>query len=200
MRIIEAAERLYAERGIDRVSLREIGEWAGQRNTAAIQYHFGGRDGLLTAVFDHGSEPVNESRVRLLGTFGASPTLRELARAVVVPFADTMAHRREASYYVAFLARLITDRRLHALVAAGVTESRPSFRTLNQLLRRRLTHLPPKVQQARLSLATEFTIFALAAHQGALPGESLLRVAFDPFVEDLVEMVQGMLAAPAARP
>ena len=43
-RIIVAAERLIAERGID-VPLRDIAVAADQRNNSAVQYHFGSRDG-----------------------------------------------------------------------------------------------------------------------------------------------------------
>ena len=38
--IIRAAEELFAARGIDGVSLREINRAAGQSNTGAVQYHF----------------------------------------------------------------------------------------------------------------------------------------------------------------
>jgi AcrR family transcriptional regulator len=38
--LISAAERLYAERGVDAVSMREITREAGQKNSSAFQYHF----------------------------------------------------------------------------------------------------------------------------------------------------------------
>ncbi|NDZ80673.1 helix-turn-helix transcriptional regulator [Streptomyces sp. SID10853] len=47
---IDAAERLFAERGIDAVSLRTVGAEAGQRNTSAAQDHFGSRQALLDAI------------------------------------------------------------------------------------------------------------------------------------------------------
>src|SRR3546814_20288324 len=48
--LISAAERLFAERGSEAVSLREINTAAGSTNASAIQYHFGGRRGLVKAV------------------------------------------------------------------------------------------------------------------------------------------------------
>ena len=48
--ILDAAELLYGDRGVDAVSLREIRLAADQRNTSAIQFHFGGADGLLVAL------------------------------------------------------------------------------------------------------------------------------------------------------
>jgi AcrR family transcriptional regulator len=38
---------------LDGVSLRQITRDAGQRNSTALQYHFGSRDGLVRAVLDH---------------------------------------------------------------------------------------------------------------------------------------------------
>lgn len=48
--LLDAAERLWSERGIEGVSLREIRIAAGQRNSSALQFHFGDRDGLLLAL------------------------------------------------------------------------------------------------------------------------------------------------------
>lgn len=57
-RFIEAAQRLYAQRSIDSVSLNEITVAAGQKNRNALQYHFGNRDGLLQAIIDQHAERV----------------------------------------------------------------------------------------------------------------------------------------------
>jgi len=52
-RLRRTAERLFAAHGLDGVSLRQITRDAGQRNSTALQYHFGSRDGLVRAVLDH---------------------------------------------------------------------------------------------------------------------------------------------------
>src|SRR4051794_41890454 len=44
--IVLAAEALFAERGIEGVSLRQIGAAAGNGNNSAVQYHFGTKDRL----------------------------------------------------------------------------------------------------------------------------------------------------------
>ena len=59
IRLIETAERLFAERGVNGVSLREIGAEAGQRNTGAVRYHLGSKEQLVSAVFEHRMVPIN---------------------------------------------------------------------------------------------------------------------------------------------
>ena len=50
-RILDAAERLFADEGFAATSLRQITAEAGV-NLAAVNYHFGSKESLLTAVFE----------------------------------------------------------------------------------------------------------------------------------------------------
>jgi AcrR family transcriptional regulator len=50
--MVDAAERLMAERGIAAVSLREVQDAAEQRNKSAAHYHFGSREGLIRAIIE----------------------------------------------------------------------------------------------------------------------------------------------------
>lgn len=67
-RLLDAAEHLFAVRGINATSLRDITSEAGA-NLASVNYHFGGKDGLLEAVFARRVTPVNEERLHLLEAF-----------------------------------------------------------------------------------------------------------------------------------
>src|ERR1700721_775818 len=48
--ILEAAERLYADRGFADVTLRDIVA-AADVNLAAVNYHFGSKDALIAELF-----------------------------------------------------------------------------------------------------------------------------------------------------
>jgi len=63
--ILDTAERLFAEHGIDAVSLRTIISEAGV-NLAAIHYHYGSKDSLVKEVFARRILPVNRQRLTLL--------------------------------------------------------------------------------------------------------------------------------------
>ena len=65
LRILYTAERLFAARGIDGVSVRSILAEAGV-NVALAHYHFGCRAGLIEAVLRRRVAPINEERVRLI--------------------------------------------------------------------------------------------------------------------------------------
>src|SRR6266487_1409466 len=64
-RILDGAEELFGERGLDRVSIRDITRKA-KVNLAAINYHFGSKEDLITAVFERRVVPVNEARLAAL--------------------------------------------------------------------------------------------------------------------------------------
>ena len=54
-RIKVVAQRLFAERGIDGVSVQEILGAAGQRNRASLQYHFGSKEALIAELVVDGA-------------------------------------------------------------------------------------------------------------------------------------------------
>lgn len=91
--LISAAERLFAERGSDVVSLREINTAAGSTNASAIQYHFGGRTGLIRAVLEKHDVAIEARRHGLLDAYeaeaegGGDGDLRALCAALVRPLA-----------------------------------------------------------------------------------------------------------------
>src|SRR3954462_1756002 len=64
--IVLAAERLFAEHGIDGVSLRQVGAAAGNGNNSAVQYHFGSKDRLVQAVFEYRLPRMQERRALLI--------------------------------------------------------------------------------------------------------------------------------------
>src|SRR5438094_10489788 len=65
MRILDVAEELFGEEGIERVSIRDITDKA-KVNLAAINYHFGSKEDLVVAVFERRVVPVNEAGLAAL--------------------------------------------------------------------------------------------------------------------------------------
>src|SRR4028119_1065047 len=63
--LLDAAEKLFSEHGIQASSLRAITQQA-VANLAAVDYHFGSKEGLVRAVFSRRLKPLDEERTRLL--------------------------------------------------------------------------------------------------------------------------------------
>lgn len=88
-RILDAAERLFAERGFDRTSLRAITTEAGV-NLAAVNYHFRSKNDLIHEVFSRRLAPINAQRLAMLdacqaGEAAVALPLEKILRAFVEP-------------------------------------------------------------------------------------------------------------------
>jgi AcrR family transcriptional regulator len=64
-RILDAAEALFAERGYDGVTLRQIASEA-RVDVALASYHFGKKLDLFNAVFERRADALNRSRLEAL--------------------------------------------------------------------------------------------------------------------------------------
>ena len=63
--VFTAAERLFALRGFQNVSVRDITSEAGV-NLASVNYHFGSKDALLFEIFRRRTAELNRERARML--------------------------------------------------------------------------------------------------------------------------------------
>src|ERR1700758_4358265 len=64
--LMEVAERLFATKGIEAVTLREIQQAARQSNTSVIRYHFGSRDGLIRSLIAYRQRSLGADRQEML--------------------------------------------------------------------------------------------------------------------------------------
>jgi len=109
--LISAAEELFARHGIEGVSLRAITRGAGQRNTTALQYHFGDRDALVRALVDKHMAEVSLRREALLDLMEArgEPTLRDAAHAFVQPLVAKLADPDGGPQFLQVAAQLVNQ-------------------------------------------------------------------------------------------
>jgi AcrR family transcriptional regulator len=112
-RIIDAAERLFAEHGVAGTSVRAITEQA-QVNVAAVNYHFGTKENLVRAVIARRLSVLEAARTAALDEVEAkaarenrAPTVVELVESLINPvFANALAEDSGWSHFIRFLSRL----------------------------------------------------------------------------------------------
>lgn len=108
-KLLLAAERLLGKHGINGVSLREIARAAGHRNVAAIQYHFGSRQGLIDAIFDKRMRTLEIRRNEMLDEIEAaslSDDLYAIAWTIFWPIAELMMREKDGANYARFVTEM----------------------------------------------------------------------------------------------
>jgi AcrR family transcriptional regulator len=85
-RILDSAEKLFAEQGFAGTSMRAI-TTAADANLAAVNYHFGSKESLIDAVFARRLEPINRERLAWLDRLeaGGDPSVEEILEAFLAP-------------------------------------------------------------------------------------------------------------------
>ena len=158
-RILEVAERLFAEYGMSGVGLRAITTEA-KVNLASIAYHFGSKDGLLEALFAQRAAPIAQERLRLLALCsenGKTPALEEILDAFLRPSLTLGVEPRFGGpAFVKLRARLATEPETLSrkiLAKAFDQSSRQFIDALAQSL--------PKVSRAEIEWRFHFMLGAM---------------------------------------
>ena len=111
--LIRSAERLFAEKGLGTVSVKEITRAAGARNPSAVHYHFGNVETLIKEVFLQRFKKIEEDRlVRLAQVTETEPKKRLVAllEAALTPYIQACLEE-EGRLYVRFCVQLFTNSR-----------------------------------------------------------------------------------------
>ncbi|MEW6981977.1 TetR/AcrR family transcriptional regulator [Colwelliaceae bacterium 6471] len=111
-KILDAAEQLFADKGFNGTSLREITSQA-EVNLAAVNYHFGSKKELIKAVMSrymNELSPRLESALQTLCNQEAQPSLVEVFSAFIEPLLSLNAFKENGtSNFLQLLGRGYTD-------------------------------------------------------------------------------------------
>ncbi len=112
-RILRVAERLFAERGYDGVSVRSIAA-AAHVQLALLSYYFQSKLGLYRAVFQRRIEPISERRLEMLHLVlrraHPSPSIEEILDALARPWVE-LRDQAGGQHYSRLIAREVGDPR-----------------------------------------------------------------------------------------
>ena len=116
-RLLQVAEKLFARRGYEATSVRDITAEAGC-NVAAVNYHFGGKENLYLETFRGLLGELRDLRIRRIRTdmedAGTSATLALFVESMANAFLEPFVDEGRGRLLMAFVSREMVDRHLPA--------------------------------------------------------------------------------------
>jgi AcrR family transcriptional regulator len=189
VRLVLAAEALFAKGGMEGVSLREIAAAAEQGNHHAVQYHFGSREALVQAIFQYRMwqmEPRRREMLKAAEAAGKLGDARTIMETIFLPQLDLPGQRGNHSY-AKFLCQYLLRNEGAGFGDFGV-EMPPNIAQALALLRRRLDFLPEGIAQRRLVTACFMFLNMLSAYSDdrtRREGDE----SFDDAVDDTLDQI-----------
>ncbi|MCP4116209.1 MAG: TetR/AcrR family transcriptional regulator [Desulfobacteraceae bacterium] len=125
-RILDAAERLIMELGAEKASLRKITDEAGV-NIAAINYHFGSKNNMISALMERFLAPLSKELHQSLdrvytGAENETPELEAVIRAYLVPLLDFSLRCPDHQNFFIQMYRYYDDRDVFMQSIRGLVE------------------------------------------------------------------------------
>jgi AcrR family transcriptional regulator len=155
-RLLDATEHWISEKGFDSVSVRDITGLA-KANVAAVNYHFGSRDGLLAAVLDHRMKPLMDMRAANLQALRDEDGVREILKAWSSPLVSIFAGSgmSELSYC------RVMGRAMDVLASNIFTEASAANRLVDATLQHCMEQRLPGMSQGEISWRLHFATGAM---------------------------------------
>jgi AcrR family transcriptional regulator len=190
---VASAERLFAEHGVDGVSLRAINADA-EVGPAAVHYHFGSKRGLVDAVVRERATVVLDrvrAHVERLAARPRPATARELVEVIAGPYVELLASQPVGGLrWIKLVAQLaLADADLIGRVAAEIEPA------ILEQVARAFPHVDPRVLRVRWALTAQTLIQMLSQidrwhDEGGRP-----RARYWHYVDELVAFAAGGLNA-----
>lgn len=162
-RILDTAEQLFARDGFHMTSLRTLTEQANV-NLAAVNYHFGSKEGLLKAVFSRRLVPLNNLRQKNIEAVLAQaqadntlPAVKDLLRAFIEPTIEFRNFGPGAKDFITLIGRSLSEPD-ETVRNYFIQQVLPIFKLLFESLQKALPKLPAHILMTRL----QFTMGAMS--------------------------------------
>lgn len=196
--LLRAAERLFAEQGVDNVSLRQVAAAAGQANHSAVLYHFGDKSQFLNALLERHSDPIQAGWIGTVAHLEAEgrDSLREIIGVLVRPLVNKLDDPDGGTEYL-----LIVDQLAHSM-SHPVTEM-PATRAegiaaISRALARHTGRLSPELALLRMLRVIDTLYGSIAAYHRL--AEAGLELSREAFITDLVDTLEAIVGAGADQP
>ena len=190
-RLLDHAEKMFAEDGIFAVTNRQITEAAGQKNESALNYHFGTRNELIITLLTRRGMKLDQIRGELFAHLGDNLTVRELVQLLVEVYASCL-HTKSGCDYLRIVDQLrgwMTDWEfISSLEDDDINEHLKSILGLLQ-----------KETDSQRVLGMIMLMTALTASRAQLVSDNRqLPNSHEEYVETLTDMLTGVLLGPSS--
>lgn len=197
-----AAQMLFARHGVDAVTVQQIVDAAGQRNNAALYYHFRTKEELIRQMVVDGAAVLDARRREMLDEMakrGGPASIREVMLVLFMPVIELGEDERWRGY-IRFTSHLqASDPRalrdaLNNRWNAGYVEC------VNYL--KRMLPGPAAIVEQRLSMLAIYSNAVLSAHEAALETRNTRssRLWSQPFtIENILDMLEAAITCPPSQ-
>lgn len=168
-RLKQVACRLFAERGVDGVTVREIAEAAGQKNHAAVGYHFGSKEALIRELVVDGAAHIDERRNAALDRLeaeGGPQSVRDIAEVMIATSVGLEGTGLEDSYNRFVVLLGMSHPRTFMAALDGRWNS--GYQRCLEHLRRLMPDMPTAMKNERLVFLGAYLGSVLAGREAAL--------------------------------
>jgi len=192
------ARRLFAERGFDGVTVRDIMEAAGQRNGASLYYYFGTKEALALELVADGAKLIDERRNALLDAAeqgGGPSSLRGVVK-MLVDSSTALDGNVEEDSYIRFITMLqMTHRDLFMQALAGRWNS--GYTRCLAHIRSFLPELDTDILNQRLVFMSLYLTAVMSQREAALHGGQHRFWSAPNILENYIDTIVGLLTEPS---
>ena len=196
-RLKQVAQRLFATRGVDSVTIKDIVAAAGQRNNASLHYHFGSKEALIAELLLDGAKRVDAARQKMLDAMVADHRaidVRMILEALVRPVSLITEDEGPGHTYIRFMSNLQTNQRSFFRSTLGERWN-AGYRRCLELLRERLSDVPAPLLEQRLSMMGIYANAIFAAKEAAFDESPALNRFWSPAhtLDNIIDTLQAVL-------
>ena len=191
-----AAQMLFASQGIDAVTVQQIVDAAGQRNNAALYYHFRTKEELIRQMVVDGAAVLDARRWEMLDDLeksGGPAKIREVMLVLVMPVIELGEDERWRGY-IRFVSHLQASDPKALRDALDNRWNSGYVECFNHL--KRMLSLPAPIIEQRLSMLSIYANAVLSAHEAALEFRNTRssRLWGQPFtIENILDMLEAAI-------
>jgi AcrR family transcriptional regulator len=199
-RILDVAERLFADRGFPATTLRDITNEASV-NLASVNYHFRSKEGLLAAVLERHLRPVNARRLELLNAIEAgagkeAPNAEAVIRAFLSPpFQKRREWGARGDNFLRLMGRIHSETH-EEFRATFFQQFEEVFRRFGQAFQRALPNLEPTDVGWRMLFLVGSMAFTMAGGDSFAPIGPDAKKDPDDVLESLIQFAAAGMSSP----